>query len=139
MLSATDFSPRCSLTSTKDNRQSPNTMGATIKIDGRQKIRRHRTSADPDAPPPPPPALKYHNCRVSQQFWSGSPEKSVIILAFNDGRAASARQRNAIRHHSNGVSLADRRWPAYSSIWIQPLVIIQKQTKEKSRYSWTPL
>ena len=26
-------------------------------MDGRQKIRRHRTSADPDAPPPAP---KYH-------------------------------------------------------------------------------
>ena len=67
-------------------------------MDGRQKIRRYRTSADPDAPPPPPPprpeiSQKY---RVSQQFWSGSPEKSVIILAFNDGPAASARQRNAI-------------------------------------------
>ena len=30
-------------------------------MDGRQKIRRHRTSVDPDAPPPPPPpAPKYH-------------------------------------------------------------------------------
>ena len=71
-------------------------------MDGRQTIRRHRTSADPDAPPPPPPHPPsprpeiLQKCRVSQQFWSGSPEKSVIILAFNDGPAASARQRNAI-------------------------------------------
>ena len=29
-------------------------------MDGRQKIRRHRTSADPDAPALAPPPPKYH-------------------------------------------------------------------------------
>ena len=51
-------------------------------MDGRQKIRRHRTSADPDAPPPlpppPPPTEISQKCRGSQQFWSSSPEKSQL-------------------------------------------------------------
>ena len=65
-------------------------------MDGRQKIRRHRTSADPDAPTPHPP--KYHK---NVGFLSNSgpdPLKNQLspYVAFNDGPAASARQRNAI-------------------------------------------
>ena len=50
-------------------------MGALLKMDGRLKIRRHRTSADPDAPPPPPPEISQAKRHLTPFKWrfAGGP------------------------------------------------------------------
>ena len=74
----------------------------------------------PDGPP-----LKSQKYRVSLQYWYGSPEKSQSKLAriqcsFIIGSPA--------KRHLNGISLEGRWWPAYSVIWIIPLLIKLKKS-----------
>ena len=46
--------------------------------------------------------------------------------------------RHASETPFNGVSLAGRRWPAYSGTWILPPLIKKKKKKKKRFQSWTP-
>ena len=68
----------------------------------------------PDPPPPPKKPQKY---RVSQQHWSGSPEKSQSLQYW-------AIIGPPAKRHLNVVSLAGRWWPTIEC-WLGSFVVLQ--------------
>ena len=94
-------------------------MGATIKNGRAPKDRHHRAPADTDdSPPPPPPSQKKYHKNIGFLSNSGPDPLKItsIILAFNDGPAASAHQRNVIqmafrwRAHDGPLIVASRSY-----------------------------
>ena len=80
---------------------------------------------------PPPFTLKNHkNIGFLKQYWSGSPEKSQSYQASIQCWAIIC---TPAKRHLNVVSLAGRRWPHFSGIWIQLL------TKNKKKKVGPPL
>ena len=84
--------------------------------------------------PDPPPSEKSQKYRVSQRYWSGSPEKhKAAKLASNVG-PSSVRQRNTFKwRFAGGSMMAHLSWYLFGLDPFSPLKKKKKIKKKKNK------